>query len=245
MLRLLALLLALAAPAQAANVFVSPSGSDANDCLSASAPCQTLQAAADRAGQYGNVMLADGTYTAGAYVHYFRMVRFTGNCATPGAVVISTPGTMAFTAEDHAILTVQCVDIVGTDARAIFARQFAIVDAAYVRFGPMVTHVIANEMSKVNVASPTLLAGYTTYSLRANSQSQIIVGGTITLQPGVSFYAYAYAAYLSMIDASGLSVSGSATGINYIVAPGSLLAPPPGGLLGSIAGQCPPGCLIQ
>jgi hypothetical protein len=244
--RILAIILTLAAQPSAADLFASPSGDDANDCITAATPCRTLQAAADKAGRVGRVWLADGLYTAGAHVIYHRVVSFAGNCTTPGAVVVSTPGAVTFVAEDFAILTAQCMDIVGdTSTRAMFARQFAIMDAAYVRFGPMAVHVIANEKSKVNVTHATLLPGHTTYHLRTNGQSQIVAGGTMTIKPDVSFYAYASAAYQAMIDATGLTVLGSASGMKFIIDAGSLIAQPPGGLPGNLPGMCEPGCIMK
>jgi hypothetical protein len=42
--------------------YVATTGDDANDCLSAAAPCRTIQAAIDRASPTGNIRIADGTY---------------------------------------------------------------------------------------------------------------------------------------------------------------------------------------
>jgi len=47
----------------AATTFAAVTGDDLNDCLSPSAPCRTIQAAIDKAGDSGMVKIEPGTYT--------------------------------------------------------------------------------------------------------------------------------------------------------------------------------------
>ena len=244
MLRALVALL-LASPAFAESTFVNPAGDDANDCLTAWTPCKTLQAAANKAGSVGHVSIADGTYYGGTHVLYHRMVNFTGNCLTPGAVVISSPGAAAFTAQDHAILTAQCLDVVG-DAGSIgfYSRQFAIIDAFHVRFGAMNVHVIANEKSKINLQHETILGG-ASYHIMASGQSMVIEGGPVSIGSGVGFYAWAWTGLQSLIMAGGATISGSATGHRYINDSSSVITQPPGGFPGNQPGQCEPGCIVK
>lgn len=62
-LRLLAWLLAvLAGPAFAADWYVAPGGSDGSSCASAGAPCQTIQAAINKAGANDTVHVGQGAY---------------------------------------------------------------------------------------------------------------------------------------------------------------------------------------
>src|SRR5262245_9810228 len=134
---------ALAGP----TLYVDPAGDDRNDCLTAAAPCATIQRAVDQItpapGQItgmGTVMLARGTYSAGATITYHKVVTFIGDCDDPSRVVVRPQGGGAgFMAQDHAIAGINCVTIEAADpgTRGVKTRQFAIIDIQKVRFGPM------------------------------------------------------------------------------------------------------------
>lgn len=239
MIRLLALLL-LSWPALAANTIVSASGNDANDCISA--PCRTIQRGADVAGQIGNVSVAPGYYQAGANVIYYRMVNIIGNCSDPASVVVDTPGTNAFIAQDHAILTVSCLTVMGTGGIGLFARQFAIMDYANVIFGAMSIHVSAAEMSKINCQSATI-QGNAVYHAAANGMSTVSLTCSMSFPTGPSFSAFVYAVRKSIVDGSGATINGATNGLQFIN-DASLTIQPTGGFPGN-GNVCQNGCQAQ
>jgi len=69
-----------ALPAAAVDYFVSPTGSDGNDCLSDTTPCATIQAAVDRAADGDAVLVAAGTYVENVLVD--KNVRVDGEDGT-------------------------------------------------------------------------------------------------------------------------------------------------------------------
>jgi hypothetical protein len=247
----IAILLTLALPAFATNTYVSPSGSDSNDCLSAGAPCLTLQHAADLAtggaGSYsggGTIYLANGTYSSGANVTYYKSVNFIGNSGDPTAVVVSTPGAVAFTAQDHAIVSMRDFTISGVNGIALSSRQFAIMDYQNMHFGSMSIHISANEMSKINCGGTVSIAGSAIYHLAVNGQSMIDAGCPTTIYPGVSFYSFAWAVGRSQINAGAATFSGTNSGLKYVN--DSSLITGGNNFPGSTSGNvCQNGCLIE
>lgn len=75
-----------AVPATAVTLFVDPAGDDANDCLSTSTPCRTLQEAVNRAGEGDQVRLAGGTYGEQVSIRSKRALTIIG-----GSGVVVTP----------------------------------------------------------------------------------------------------------------------------------------------------------
>src|SRR5262249_9778595 len=133
-------------------LYVSPSGNDDSDCLSAALPCATIQRAVDLAPKYAqtSILLSHGTYSAGAKVAHYKFVTIDGDCANRYAVTISNPpGGTAFTAQDFGILGIQCVVITGGSI-GLLTRQFSVLDYVKITFGPMAVHISAGESSKIN-----------------------------------------------------------------------------------------------
>lgn len=194
---------------------VSPTGDDANDCLTLATACLTLQRAADSLKAAdgltgsGAVYLDDGVYTAGATVLYFRFVSFVGNCAEPWKTKVSAPyGAIAFNGEDHAIMIVKCMEISAQNGIGIRARQFTIADYENIRWGSAAIKVSATEISKANCAGTQwILHGGTNYAL-ANGQSQIALGCTHWINDGQSFNSFVQADGSSVIIFGGASFTG-------------------------------------
>ena len=251
---LFAVLLLFATQVWGVNTYVSPSGSDSNDCLSAGSPCLTLQAAADKAtggaGSItgaGSVTIADGTYSGGVNVTYYKLVTFLGNCSNNSAVVISNSGGIVFNAQDHAIVTARCLTV-GPGNVGFAGRQFAIVDFQDVRFGTVTTGVSANEMSKANCAGTITLAGNMTYYAAANGMSSVIIGCTTMFANSPTISTLAYAVGRSYISASGAGYGGSSVSLTYqYINDSSLIIQPSGGFPGypSLPVVCQNGCIIE
>lgn len=202
---------------------------------------QTIQQAVDAAGQYGHVQVPDGTYSAGANLNYYRLVTITGNCADPTKVVVNTNDGLIFSAQDHAILTVSCLTLAGANAIGLFARQFAIIDYNRVIFGAMKMHVSAAENSRINCQSARIV-GNAIYHAAASGHSTISLACPITIDPGVTVDAFAYAVRSSIIDASGDAIKGNVSGYAYIN-DASQIYQPKHGFPGN-GGICQNGCLM-
>jgi hypothetical protein len=182
-----------------------------------------LQRAADVAGGgvgstqgTGTVFIADGTYTSGASVTYYKLITFQGNCANPERIVVSTPKATAFNAQDFAIVTVKCLTIDGPGGVALEGRQYAIIDYQQLRFGTMSVHVSAKEMSKANCGDSVSIIGSASYHLVAHGLSTIEAGCVTTIRPGVAFSAFAVAVARSLIQAGSAKFNGSSRGAQYI-----------------------------
>lgn len=203
----------------AGTAYVSPSGNDANNCQSWATACQTLQRgadslkAADGMTGSGTVYIADGTYSAGAAVLYYRFVSFVGNCTDPYKVKISKSGAgSVFVGEDHAILIVKCMEIEAPNGVGIQSRQFTIVDYQDIRWGASVVKVSVGEMSKANCAGTQwILAGGVNYA-QANGQSQLALGCTHWINDSQTFTHFVNASASSVILFGGATFTGPGVG---------------------------------
>ena len=218
----------------AAETFASPIGRDTSDCLSASTAC-TIQRAYD-ANLSGQVTLADGTYP-GVNTLYYKIVHFKGNCANAANVVIG--GNVSFQVQDQAITTMDCLTISGSSI-GIMCRQGGIVDVNNSRFvgNAGTVFMAANEhCTKINAFNITLL-GNVAMVAAATDQSQIHIGGTITIpSPMTAYTAFAYATDQSLIAASGaVVVNGPNMYGQQYLSQCSLLRAPSGGFPGRISG---------
>lgn len=199
--------------------YVATSGSDANTCLLVSAPCKTWQHVVDVCPggvQQCAVHVADGAYNENPSITYYKIVVFTGNCGALTNVVIN--GTIQ--GQDHSITGIQCLKFTGAKT-----RQFAIMDMYFTTSGgnPGGVDISADEKSKINVFND-YVAGDAAYHYAATGQSTIAVGGALTLIGLRTFSALAYSVQQSLIDASGLSTSGSNAGSKCIIGDSSIIA---------------------
>lgn len=202
-----------------ADYYVATTGSDANTCLLSTAPCRTLQHVVDVCPGGVNqcpVHVANGTYNESPNVTYYKIVVFTGNCGALTNVFIN--GTV--TGQDHSIVGVQCLQFT-----AAKTRQFAIMDMYFTTSGGNLggVDIAATEKSKINVFND-YVAGDAVYHYAATGQSTIAVGGALTLIGSRTFSALAYSVQQSLIDASGLSTSGSNAGSKCIIGDSSIIA---------------------
>jgi hypothetical protein len=227
-LRALITLLVLSTVTAAAQTYYiapEPSGSDANDCLSASNACATFQRAVTLCPTGGScgILPAPGVYSQKTNVYYYKAVSIfgprdeNGNCIDRGAVAVDDringfgQADAIFWVQDHAILTISCMTLAAYAKGSVgFAsRQFAIGDVNYVDFGQFRgSHgVTANETSKVNIHSPGIYGDAVRFAA-ASDLSQISVGGTIRIGDGLTFEV----AFLSAISNSVALVNASIVG---------------------------------
>ena len=162
-------------------------------------------------------MAAPGVYSQKTSVYYHKLISVwgpqdnNGNCIDRGTVVVDDringvgQAGAIFSAQDHAILTIQCIRLVAyaNGSTGFATRQFGIGDVNYVDLGqfPGGTGVAANEMSKVNINSPGVYGDASRFAAAADL-SQISIGGTIKIGDGLTFQV----AFLSAISNSVVSV---------------------------------------
>jgi hypothetical protein len=224
---MIAALLLGASPSQAViythyfYVAPGPLGNDANDCLTVSTPCQTLQRAADLApiGSKAKVSIAAGTYAAGANIFYYKLVLFVGDCNNIGAVVINPgAGAVAFTGQDHVIGMAACLTI-GASYAAISTRAFAIWDTWDIRsLGSTVTFA-AGETSRINCGGVAELSGNTVYVTAATDHSTINLSCNVKFIGPVAAASFVYAVQQSLVTLVGATVTnpGNFSGQRWIL----------------------------
>jgi hypothetical protein len=225
--------------AQEMEMFVSPLGSDANDCLSEAAPCSSIQGSVDKIPYGGGayIKVAPGIYNdAHVSVVYHRVVMIVGDCRDLTAVVVNG----GFIAQDHAILASQCLTISGgSGGIGVGARQFAIVDVDRVRFGPMTIGISAQEISKVNTLGGIEIFGDMSDFVNAADGSSVSLSGDFALTGVRNFSgAFVAGAWGARIFAQGASFAWAipATGLKFRLTDAVLFRPSGNGLPGSLPG---------
>lgn len=206
---------------------VAPSGNDAGDGLTASAPFATLQRAVDAAltldaaGQQVIICLADGTY-ASAYMRRPMidggLLSIEGNAASPQAVLIdggNGPGLMAEAA--GARLQVQGVTLAGLVGA--WARLGAVIlMRGRLAFGPAsARHVGADNAGYIEIIADIEILGDAPQHFYADWNGHILMtGSTITLTGERSFpNGFAVAHLTGVVSAYGNSYGGSAQGPRF------------------------------
>lgn len=221
---ILALLMLLALPAQAADTFVSPSGSDAGDCIAM--PCKTLRRAVDATGGDGTVRMAPGVYNDSVSIEHYKHIFVLGDCADPSKVVINVPsGAAGFWVQDHATAIVGCFTLNGGSGSAgIISRQFAIADYYNVRFGPFPggTHVAAVEQSKTNCGGWVEIFGGAVVHGSATGMSTLLLPCTIILTGSPAIDYFYVGTGRSLIEAYTTIYMGGSVGMQFALQDSSL-----------------------
>jgi hypothetical protein len=227
MIRLALVLLLAMVPlgAVAKELFVSPRGSDRNQCGSRKTACATIGRACSLASESADhriaIEIAGGVYqnNTPCNIYYHRAVGISGDCNNRPDIVLSG-NDVAFRAQDSAILVVHCVNIrsVGNGSIAFASRQFAIVDVINIRIGQLAggTVMAAQEMSKINCISTLVLYGSVNYVAQAVGISTVLLSCAFSFENTPHVNAIAVAAQKSLIDASGASWVGDFVGEKYI-----------------------------
>lgn len=231
------LALPAAAPARefltaARTYYVSTTGNNSNNGLSAGAPFLTIQKAMDvvygtldLGGQTVTIQLADGTYTAATVQSSPQtgagLVIINGNSATPANVIVSVTSANAFRALAGSVFKIQNCEIRTTTAgRAASAEGAAskIYFGAGIRFGSCADgHVLAIFNGEIEFENNYNIVGGGNSHFFVDSGGIIIcVGRTATLTGTPAFSNFAVAEGLGVIRAFSSVFSGAATGTRYI-----------------------------
>ena len=209
--------------AGAIHLYVAKSGNDANECLSISAPCVTIQGAIGKVPyeKRANVFVSPGTYPErlriiGDVHHRIEIYGpYDGErCIDPAQVVISAPGESAIWAQDHATAIFGCLTI-GPAQVGIFARQFVILDFGNVRFDRVGTAVVL-ETSVANCGGTIwITSGGLTFA--GLSRSHLNVACRANIAPGLSFTSFFQAEKQSTIDTTGAVFTDTINGKKWIL----------------------------
>ncbi len=243
-------------PIAGVNLFVSPTGNDANNGLAVGAPFATLQHAAniaasnyDTQGNNITVNMAAGTYSAGATLTGQPvgggLISFVGNPANPAAtaVTLGAPGA-CFSASSGARISVNGISLTAnlgsnsvgqTPGVGMVSEGGALIVFANIIFQAcQFAHCQGAVGGLISAAGPYTIAFGSQYHLIAGAGSQITIAGravTLTGTPGFSqFFAWADSAGNVFAPAPSTTFSGGATGARYLCSNGGVIATNGGGI---------------
>jgi hypothetical protein len=224
MMGIIAALAFLLAPAvaSAAELYVSPNGSDAGQCT-AQAPCASIaracQVAIQSPERVVTIYVAGGTYNGGGCnAVYYQVIVVFGDCSNKPDIILFG-NDVGFWAQDHVILAVQCIGIrsLGNNSIAFASRQFAIMDINHVRLGRLYggIGISAQEMSKANCGASLEVAGEMGVVVTAGDKSTVSLNCPVTIleNPSISFFATI--ARGGLLDASSAHYTGAIRGQKY------------------------------
>lgn len=235
--------------AQSPTTYISPSGSDSNNCLTTLTKCATLAKGVSavaqilKPGDMGVVLPDAGTYdnTNLVAAHGVR-VTIQGNCSNQSSTEFRTAGGgTVFSVQDNATLILSCIKCssTGDGATCAHARQFAILDWAEVVFGsfPLGKHVDLQEMSKGNCAGNVYMIGGAATHVSVQGMSSVILGCNVVFIDAPTIQYFLSVAENSYALAAGTSFTGSVnvTSNSYVVdgarlKKGSVTIPGPSGI---------------
>lgn len=221
--------------------YVSTTGSDANDGLTAGAPFLTIAKAfstvasrLDTASYTVTIQLADGTYTAPVVVPQWLgggKIVVNGNAATPSSVVVhSTSGLGTFNLSVPGYLQIQNLKIsaAGASSSCLYADGAAakIEIGAGLEFGAAGTaHIYSSNGADIWVPNSYKISGGATFHFAAiGGKVRFASGITVTLTGTPAFSTrYAHSVNLGFVSAPGQIFSGPATGQRHFVGGLSLI----------------------
>jgi len=218
-------------------LYVSTTGSDSNNGLTAGTAFATIQKALDVLqssydlnGYTVTVQLADGTYNVGGQaltarqklvgqLGYQQLV-FQGNSGTPANVVVSATSGNCFYAYSNAQFTIKDLKMQTTTAGSciVASDPGVYIVANNVVFGTSAgSHTSATYGAQIWLNGGysivgSAAAGFHLYA--ANQGAVYVSGGTVTLTGTPAFSGFAYANMMGVVSSSA-TFSGSATGTRY------------------------------
>jgi hypothetical protein len=238
--------------AAALNLYVSPSGSDANNGLAAGTPFATIAHAKavlyqsyDHNGFTPTINLAAGTYTevmpnwvglpCGAFA-----VNITGNPATPASVVLapsSGPCVLAGYAANMLVSGVTFTASGGYGPYSVGGVALSAYNGAEINFTACifgactVAHLEATAGATVSsLGQPYTITGGAEFHIASNEGGVVVVANqTVTLVGTPAFETFAAADGCGNIYAAGFAFTGSATGYRYHATSGGVIETNGGG----------------
>jgi hypothetical protein len=178
----------------AANVHVSPSGSDRTGDGSSQKPFATPQKAIDASYKEDcNLYIANGTYPGLVNAYYHRMIALHGSENDSSEVKLMG----GIWAQDQVICVMQ-----GISTPWIASRQYAIVDYSYCNIlsNPNGFQIIAQEASRINQGIGNQIMGGAYGHFVASYMSNIAARSAITIPEPIAYGVFASAYKKSIID---------------------------------------------
>lgn len=214
--------------------YVATTGNDSTGTgLVVGSPWLTIQhainvisAGYDLNGFIATIQVADGTYTAGAYIStpfIGGSVQLLGNATTPANCIISTTGTAAITASNGSAVSISGFKVTTTTSGdGVSADLNSTVNInGNMNFGTISggssAHISAFRGGNVNISANYTISGAAAYHYYAAYMGHIYIpGGTVTVSGTPAFIgSFANAIDMSLIFAAPVTYSGAATGTRY------------------------------
>lgn len=212
-------------------LYVSTTGSDANNGLTAVTPFATIQHAYDVLQQdydlngfQATIQLADGTYTSGLSAVkpiFGGSLLINGNAVSPGNVIISTTSASCVVNSSGTIVSVQNFKCQTTTAGScLIAAAFSTINiTGPIIFGACAGIHLSAALGIINVQANYTVNGTATVHWSANDGGRLYCNNrVVTLSGTPAFSIYSAQAYDSgLIYSNGSSFVGAATGVRYNV----------------------------
>lgn len=208
-------------------LYVSNSGDNANDGLTAGTPLRTIQFAAekivadvDAQGSAPHVILAPGTYIESISVSGLfpgaNQIHFDGDVNNPAAVKWRAPdGQNCANVQDLAIATFSGIDFSAPGGVCLVARQCAIVDVDRVRFGVASVHMSSVLNSTMQAIGAYTIYGNAVYHMDANYCAACLMNGVqVTVANAINFSHFLRANLGGITGCGGATFTGSGAGTN-------------------------------
>ena len=222
--------------------YVSPAGNDANSGLAPGSAFATLQAAVSTArnlrqdGRTVTINIADGTYTSGANVGGAVFgapnpgnLRFVGNDANPGAVVIHVTGGNCFNATSGASFRVSGVTVrTTTSGSGLNATLGGCIEHGNVVFGSCAEfHKQATDGGQIFSSGDYAITGGALAHIHVTTGGYILTGSaTITLTGTPAFGQFFCGVSFAIAQFSaGVVWAGGATGKKFAAHNGGAIRP--------------------
>jgi len=206
--------------------YVSTTGSDTTGSGYSGNPWATVQHAYDQiithydlAGYTATIVLGAGTYTSG--ITSAGKITGLGNIIIDGGSVatIHTTSAHCITATNNTVISVKNIKLLTTSAGfGLLSTNGGIINFTGVEFGACASgHMLANYNGEINATGNYTITGAAPVHLEATATGKILTDTiTVTISGTPAFSSmFALATTLGYIEASGVTYSGSASGVRY------------------------------
>jgi hypothetical protein len=200
-----------------ANFYAAPETTDNPEC-SLQRPCSpqgALRACRSQPIEQCVISLTDGLYDDPEInIYYHRLVKLTGNCSNPNAVVLRATkhDTTLVWIQDHAIGIIECMTLDSTakGTIAIAGRQHVIIDYRDIVFGDTNGghHLSMTEHSIANCVGPNTISGGAHIHAGVSDMSNLIMNCHWHLSAPAHFDYFYNAVDFSKIDAGRATYTG-------------------------------------